>query len=318
MPLIQPPEQTYSIETDRENIGGHMFDDLTGGYWESPPLMSDVVSDSSCYVLVDKILMEPGDDYKVEANKIWIKDNGEKNIFIKGAGADDSSVVTILYRTEKAYELIPSDFIKQFEIGATEPYLFLVYDRTDKKIKLADKPANSDPIIPATSLDVSTPGFYVYDDGGVKYVALVMTTHNNDDIIQVRWNNSGVQQIRAKPTGGSWSDWNTTITEQDGITKGSLPVPVLSKLKVGVYYFNHENVANVPNMPTITQSGSTIALSSAGFGVRGLLEVIEGDDGFFIERIFMTLGDPGYAKVFYRIVSNIDDETVNWFEVKTK
>ena len=44
MPLIQPPEQNYSIETDRENIGGHMFDDLTGGYWESPQLMSDVVS----------------------------------------------------------------------------------------------------------------------------------------------------------------------------------------------------------------------------------------------------------------------------------
>ena len=135
MPLIQPPEQNYSIETDRENISGFRFTD-NSNYWESPPLMSDVVTDSSCYVLVDKILMEPGEDYEVVDSKIRITKK-DYNIFIPGTDADDSSVVTILYRTEKAYELIPSDFIKQFSNVETNDVIskYLVYDEKRQENK---------------------------------------------------------------------------------------------------------------------------------------------------------------------------------------
>ena len=273
--------------------------------------------DSSCYVLVDKILMEPGDDYKVEANKIWIKDNGEKNIFIKGAGADDSSVVTILYRTEKAYELIPSDFIKQFSNVETNDEIskYLVYDENDKKIKLGKFTGEANPGQSLQSYNGSlnnllSPGFYSNDNS----VILVMTTSANI-LMQVRWSNTGVQEIRVRNSNNVWGDWNKTITEEDGITKGAPTVPSGIN-KPGVFYFNHESVGNVPHMPTIT--GVTLTMASAE--TRGLLEIIKGDDGFHIERVFMTFksGSATKAKVFYRIVESINNNSINWYEVKTE
>ena len=322
MPLIKPPEQTYNIETGRQDISAADFSVLTGGYWESPDLKSDVVSESSCYVLVDKVLIEPGDDYKVENDKIWIKDNGDKNIFIRRSTADESSVVTILYRSEKAYETIPSDFIKQFENTDDNSVVskYLVFDETDKKIKLSDNfidktdDAAIEPLSDGADLDKQeTPGFYAQ----TSHVILVMTTTENN-LIQVRWSNAGVQEIRVR-NGSTWTEWNKTITEADGIMKGTTGLSTTDNTlptKIGLYYFNHNSVKNVPNMPAITG----VLLNTSGAETKGLLEILEGDDGFHIERIFMTYksGSGIKAKVFYRIVSNINDTSINWYEVKTE
>ena len=325
MPLIQPPEQTYSIETDRENISGFRFTD-NSNYWESPPLMSDVVSESSCYVLVDKILMEPGEDYVVRENadgtnriRITKKDY---NIFIPGTDADDSSVVTILYRTEKAYELIPSDFIKQFSNVETNDVIskYLVYDENDKKIKLGKFTGDADPgqsiqTFTGSLNNLLSPGFYSNDNS----VILVMTTSANI-LMQVRWSNTGVQEIRVRNSNNVWGDWNKSITEADGITKGAPTVPE-GVNKPGVFYFNTGTISAVPNMPIIKNADdSIINFFQDNIPVKGLLEIIEGDDGYYVERIFMTftLNSTLYAKVFYRIVENINEPNIPWYEVKTE
>ena len=192
--------------------------------------------------------------------------------------------------------------------------------KNDKKIKLGKFTGDADPgqsiqTFTGSLNNLLSPGFYSNDNS----VILVMTTSANI-LMQVRWSNTGVQEIRVRNSNNVWGDWNKSITEADGITKGAPTVPE-GVNKPGVFYFNTGTISAVPNMPIIKNADdSIINFFQANIPVKGLLEIIEGDDGFYVERIFMTftLNSTTYAKVFYRIVENINESNIPWYEVKNR